>query len=57
MKKDLQMKYASNYSFVLKVVAMITAAAGRQVAELPAGNFLRLGVSRDQKEIALQLLP
>jgi hypothetical protein len=28
MKKDLQMKYSSNYSFVLKVAAMITAAAG-----------------------------
>ena len=36
MKKDLQMKYSSNYSFVLKVAAMITAAAGTScLAENP----------------------
>jgi hypothetical protein len=28
MKKDLPMKFSSNYFFVLKVAAMITAAAG-----------------------------
>ena len=34
-----------------------TAALLRQVPELSAGNSSKLGVSRDQKEIVIQLLP
>jgi S1-C subfamily serine protease len=33
-----------------------TAALLRQVSELPAGNFVKLGVSRDQNEIVVELV-
>ena len=40
MMKDLQMKYSSNYLYVLKVAAMITAAAGTScLAENPVVHF------------------
>ena len=40
MMKDLQMKYSSNYPFVLKVAAMITATAGTSCfAENPVVHF------------------
>jgi hypothetical protein len=34
-----------------------TAALLRQVPELPAGNSLKIGISRDQKEMAVQFIP
>jgi hypothetical protein len=40
MKKDLQMECSTNCLFVLKVVAMITAAAGTScLAENPVVHF------------------
>lgn len=37
--------------------AVDTAALLRQASALPAGNVLKIGVSRDQKETIIQLLP
>jgi S1-C subfamily serine protease len=34
-----------------------TAALLRQAPALPAGSSLKIGVSRDQKEIVVQLIP
>jgi serine protease Do len=33
------------------------AALVRQAPALPAGNSLKIGISRDQKEIVVQLIP
>jgi hypothetical protein len=38
-------------------VARDTAALLRQVPALTAGNSLKIGVSRDQKEMVVQLIP
>jgi S1-C subfamily serine protease len=64
--RDVPAKYAlakaglRKNDFVLSInggKAVGTAALPRQAPALPAGSFLKIGVSRDQKEFVVQLIP